>query len=99
MPPLKKFGRWMLVSSVAAAWIQPRNRLKSRETDCFFLSNADTLQAQPDRLAEHGAGLAAQRAEAHHGDACSDQQNLHNGFLRTKHPDHSLLFAMLPWRR
>ena len=45
------------------------------------------------------AGLAAQRAEAHHGDACSDQQNLHNGFLRTKHSDHSLLFAMIPWRR
>ena len=67
--------------------------VKSRETDCFFLSNADTLQAQPDRLAEHGAGLAAQRAEAHHGDACSNQQNLHNGFLCTKHPDHSLLFA------
>ena len=56
---VKKFGRWMLVSSVAAAWIQPRNRLKSRETDCFFLSNADTLQAQPDRLVEHSADLAA----------------------------------------
>ena len=68
----------MLVRSVAAACIKLRKRDKILDMlffllSVFFLSNSDTLQTQPDRLAEHGVRLSAQGSETDHCCSADDQ--------------------------
>ena len=42
----------------------------------FFLSNPNTLQTQPDSLAEHDVGLTPKGADAHHGSPDDQQDRL-----------------------
>ena len=54
---LDKVGRWIFESNAAPAWTNPRKRLKNHDAWKFPLPNPNTLQTQPDSLAEHDVDL------------------------------------------
>ena len=66
----------MFESNAAPAWINPRKRLKNHDAWKFPLPNPNTLQTQPDSLAEHDVDLTSKGADAHHGNPDDQQDRL-----------------------